>query len=186
MFFGKPKQPTTGAASPVPSLAWDEPGRLRQSMRLAVSGWNFTASPMLQARAGMQFGFDFEGTVGNGAMRGLTYLGSIEVLNDPPEPPRMLMDRWSKVPEVVEGHGELLERTDPSFPDTFSLTLYCTQAALDWVYRAFVNGLHSRHGGLALDLTLACPNNKGGDFWDADWRKETLQVLTWRVVSNAA
>lgn len=175
MLFGKPKQPVASATPRAATLSWEEPSQPRQSMWLAVHGWDFKVFPMLRARAGMQFMFDFEGVVTNGAMRGLSYTGSIEVLDDL-EPPRMLMDSWKQVPEVVEGHGQLLERTDPSFADSFGLTLYCTLPALDWVHRAFATGLQSRHGGLGIDLQLDCPNNPGGDFWASGWRKETLRI----------
>ena len=173
------------ATAPQPrSFAWEQVDRQTQSLWVTVGDWQYKVFPNRQSKSFGNWLFQFEGVCRTTPLRDLVAVGEVETL-DRDETPGMLSDRWRSVPDSVEGYASLMESDDPIVPASFGVTLYCQESALDWIYRAFTTGAGSRSGAVSLELTLDCPNNQGGAFWEEQWRTECLRVVSWKVFAGA-
>ncbi|WP_426103091.1 hypothetical protein [Massilia sp. TSP1-1-2] len=180
MFFGS--KPAQKSPSVEQRLEWDRPGRRTQPSRGRVDSWNLRLTPMLAGRYGGKVELNFEGKARLGINPNVAVLGDIEIRDDS-NPPRMLQDRWEKVPEEVEGYASLSMDNDQ--PPRLDLTLYCTREMLKRITLAFTAGFSARAGVTVLDLDFGYPDDQGQDFWKTRWQSTTVQVLTWRVTAGA-
>jgi hypothetical protein len=181
MLFKKSSQ---SAPEPLHQLEWENIERPSQTLWISVDNWQYKVFP---TRASQSFGtwmFQFEGRCNTGPLKGLVATAEIEALERGYDP-GMLSDHWKSIPENIEGYAFLMEQEDRRIPPSFGVTLYCQESALDWIYRAFSSGVFGRAGGLGIELSLICPNNKGGPFWEEQWRKEWLQVSSWKIFAGA-
>ena len=163
---------------------WEKPDRAVQSLWISVADWQYKVFPSRQSQRFGSWMFQFEGNGRTDPLKDLIVTGSIEVL-DRGETPGMLSDRWASVPDNVEGYAFFMDSNDSSILPSVGVTLYCQEAALDWVYRAFSTASSSRSGGLGIELKLDCPNNQGGDFWHDQWQGEWLRVVSWQLYAGA-
>lgn len=164
-------------------LEWDRASRRTQSSTIRVTSWNLKLTPMLLGQHGGKTELSFEGKARLGTVPKVSVLGEIEILNNG-DSPRMLQDRWKKVPEEIEGYASL--STDDIQPPRLDLTLYCTREMIERISLAFSTGSSSLNGYTFLDIDLGYPDDQGQDFWKVRWQSETLQVLTWRINAGAA
>lgn len=181
MFF---KRPSQQPAEPMRWLEWEHPERQYQTLWISVQDWQYKVFPSRPARSFGSWMYQFEGQCGAGPLKGLQTTGNIEAL-DRDETPGMLSDYWKVVPDNVEGYASPLDDKDSRFQPSFSVTLYCQESALDWIYRAFAVAATSREGSVGIELRLGCPNNTGGPFWREQWRQEWLLVSSWKVFAGA-
>jgi hypothetical protein len=128
--------------------------------------------------------FQFEGTTKTSPLEDAVISGSIEV-SEPGEILRGMSDHWRDVPVEMEGYTQPIEPVEPGMAPSLGINLLCQSSALDSIYRAFMVGASSRTGGLSIEITVDCPNNKGGDFWYNNWRTEWLRVVSWKLFASA-
>lgn len=183
MLSGKQKQEERTVAGGVAALEWPDHSRKIQSCWVSVNSWDFKVFP---SRAGTRWGkflFQFEGRISRPIpLASLAVVGEIETL-DKGEEYGIWGDYWSNVPANLEGWGSLVD-ADGSNP-LLGLTLFCSEEALDWVYRAFQTGFSdSANTGVGLDISLIFPDPCGPDFWKDEWRAKHCQVGTWKVFSG--
>jgi len=164
--------------------AWEKPDRAVQSLWLAVADWQYKVFPSRQSQSFGSWMFQFEGNGRTDPLKGLVVTGSIEVL-DRGETPGMFSDRWTNIPDNVEGYAFFMDSNDSSILPSVGVTLYCQESALEWVYQAFSTASSSRSGGLGIELKLDCPNNQGGDFWQDQWQSEWLRVVSWQLYAGS-
>lgn len=186
MFFKAKPQPVPASDTGPQALEWDKQDSRGQTAWVRVTEWNYKVFPTLQASQGHAMMFQIQGLFTQPPLKGLTFVADVEVLDDDLAPPGMLKDRWKRVPGIVEGYGSLIEHDDPSIPPLFGGTLYCSQAAYDAVFKAFLVGFAAEPRGVGLDMTLSFPDQADGPFWKEQWRKETLQVTAWKLFSGRA
>ncbi|MBX3618079.1 hypothetical protein [Nitrosomonas sp.] len=175
MSFRKPPPPQK--AEP-PTYAWQKVDAKRQRMWINVKSWQFKVFPYLPGNEFCTFMFqkiDLRNDI--------AAVGEVET-QDSAEPPGMLSDHWSNVPDRVEGFCFFMKSDDPTIPPSFAVTLYCKESAIDWVCRAFSLGTSSK-GAVGVELEIDCPNQSQEDFWPDQWKYEWLRVISWKVFSGA-
>jgi hypothetical protein len=179
LFFQKKSAPATPFAEQ--SLGWDTERRY-QSLRVQISHWNVVVRPMLIGEQGGEVELCFEGFAKIGSRASIRVLGDIEIRKDP-DPPQMLQDHWTRVPEKVEGYFSLSKSGEEE--PRLDMTLYCTREILEWAFKGFLVGASSPHGTTSLDIDVGYPDQMSADFWKTGWRSETLQVLSWKIISGS-
>lgn len=186
MLFQKKRLEQADIPATEPTLEWKELSRAGQSMWVAVSRWDYKVFPSMVGQRWGSWLLQFEGRANLGSLQGLTVAGDIEVL-EAGEELGMLSDYWKNVPKRVEGYGFLMhEKGSPAVAASFGFTLYCKPEALDWVYRAFMCGLSSPHGGLGIDINISFPDPVEPEFWKERWRNEKWNVTSWKLFSGAS
>lgn len=163
-------------------LHWEQQDAASQALRIGAAAWRLDLSPALKDRHGGRLAIGFEGTVRIASTPNVDVVGAIEP-HDGAGTPKMLADRWKRVPARVEGHAAL-DLNDEDRPQ-MRLALFCKAPFFDWVCRAFDAGFSSPSGSVALDVVLAYPDDMGAAFWAAQWQTRTLQVLQWQLRAGA-
>lgn len=179
MFFNK-KAEQVQAPVAVETLQWDRGCKRSQSTRVIVKSWSIKLVPMLKYPAGCEVEVSFEGKARLGTTPSVPVYGEIEIPIDL-DPPNMLSDYWTNVPECVNGHASM---SLDGVPQLF-MTLYCTSAAMEWVQHVFTAGFSSAGSTLALDITLGYPDEITEDFWKTRWHREKLLIHSWNVHAGA-
>lgn len=182
MLFQKKSAPPE--PQPAPSFEWPDPSKPGQTLWVGVGQWDYKVFPSMKGQRWGSWLFQFEGKTTIGALKGIGVTGEIEVL-EPDEEVGMLSDHWQNVPKNIEGYGFLMrDKNDPPHEGSIGLTLYCKAEALDWLYRAFLCGLSSPHGGLGLDVNITYPDPMTPQFWKEEWRSKWWQVASWKVFAG--
>lgn len=179
MFFNK-KAEQLPVRTAVETLHWGRASSRSQSTRVIIKSWSIKLLPMLKYPAGCKVEVSFEGGARLGTTPRVPVYGEIEIPIDL-EPPNMLSDYWTNVPECVNGHASM---SLDGVPQLF-MTLYCTSAAMEWVQRVCTAGFSCAGSTLDLDITLGYPDEITDEFWHTRWQSEKLLIHTWKVQAGA-
>jgi hypothetical protein len=185
--FGKPKPPAAPPVAEKPKpYAWDRPDRKSQQLRIDITQWSMECTPKLGLDSGAYIGFSMTGVVMSGEMKGCNVNAEIERVDDvrehKPNADNWPDDRW----HLVEGTSYFSWQSD-DFLGHFGVTLYCRQAALEWLHQTVTNGLHGRHGRSVLELWMDSPIAAAPALWAGDgWKNTVLRVTSWKVYSGAS
>jgi hypothetical protein len=183
MFFKKKPDPIVQNIDVPTSLSWPEPDQSRQELWINISQWHYKIFPTLKGKSSNWL-FQFEGKCGSPPLKDIEAVGDIEIQDN--DKAGWLPDDWGDQPDTVEGYSYLsTHEWDKTIPPSIGITLYCKPDALDLIYRAFIAGGSGIKGGIGLLLTIDCPNNTCGDFWNVQWRSEKWRVLKWGLYASS-
>ena len=173
---------TVAGPSTARPLEWKEFPHAHQTLSVAVSAMDMRIAPTLVGPRWGHSTLRFEGRTEGEPRPGLTVSGAIEIL-DPGEQLGLLFDQWKNPPKEFEGYGFLVADPEAALA-AFRFTLYCKAEALEWIYRAFAVGQSAHGGGVGIEITISFPDRVEPDFWRNQWRHESWNVTSWKVLAR--
>jgi hypothetical protein len=190
MFSRKTKAPTPepvrAPVPPGPTRKWSNLDAGYQPISMDVKALTYTVKPRV-AESGLPCGkCTFQAVCSTPGFQGVLVLGELESYEKSDDFPGMLVDLWKKAPAEPNGFANLVPRDPNAFDGSFfSFTLFCTPPAFFSVIDVLSKGISSNRQQVRINAHLVHPDHfKQPNYWDVDWRADTLQVYVWDVVDS--